>query len=502
MRLPRAQVSVAPTALPLAPQTSVAGPELFTAGQRQVQQAQGSAARAFDAGDRILMEMQDRADADAVFRAEAKRDEMYLGFENAAKSRLGKDAVGLTEKTHEFFEKAGAEIGDTLETPRQKKLFAESTAKRRLQAIETMSNHESVQMRQSLNAAAIAAAETQRSVAAANAFNEKIVTDSRAEGLKRLDVAAQINGMQDEEKARAQEKYLTDFHVGVIKARIDVDPKAARRYFDSYKGEIDGTLHDDVEGLFAIAEKEHKAAVVAQNAAAQAQAADVAWQEFAETGKMPDLAVRRKMDGKARASLEEEVNKTLAGEKTLTNWSRYGEIRDLASSDPLAFSKMDLRTEYGNLAPEQRKQLYDLQQQVQKGGTADVVSFEQQLASVHAQMEWTGSSSAEKRGQFDSAAQAAVFAEQQRKGKPLTQEERQKVLDRLLIEGSIVRPGVARNPSGRVYQLQNQPDFAGSFEPDVPDTDAERIRKRYKERTGYDPTDEQIAKVYRKEQGL
>lgn len=467
-----------------------------------MQQFAGAVDRVADLGGRVLMDMQDREDADAVFRAEARRDEMYLGFENAAKQRLGKDAEGLTEKTHEFFEKTGSEIDGTLGSARQKKLFQKSTAKRRLQAIETLSGHEATQRRMSLNAAAVAAAKTQSSVAAANAFNEKTVSDARAEGLKRLGVAAEINGMRDEERDRANEEYLTSFHVGIIKARIDVDQVSARRYFDSYKGEIDGTVHDDVEDLFKIAERERKAAGVAQGEAVQKQAADSAWQEFSETGRMPDLATRRRMDGKARASLEEEVNKTLAGEKTITDWSRYGELRSLSASDPTAFARMDLRTEYGDLAPEQRKQIHDLQEQVKKGATDDVVSFEQQLASVHSQMEWTGSDSAEERGLFDSAAQAEVFSEQKKKGKALTQSERQEVLDRLLIQGSIVRPGVRRNPSGRVYELRQQPDFAGSFEPEVSDTDAERIRKRYKERTGYDPTDEQISKVYRAEQGL
>ena len=493
-RVPRAPDAIQIAPLPGVRQETIAGPELFTAGQRQAQGVVNAADRVIDAGAKIRNDMQDRADADAVFRVEAQNDEAILGFQTAAKQRTGKNAEGVVKDADAFFTKLESDALAKAEGPRQTKLVGQGIAKRRQQMLEWAAGHEAGERRRSLNEATLATLETNVSLAAANAFDEKMTGELRAESLRRLEAHAKLNGLDDAAAARAREESLSKFHMGVLQARADKDLAAAERYFASYKDEIDGTMHDDVTDLFKRAKAESTVAAKQQVEAAQKQASDEAWQHYSERGKLPPIGVLRRMDGKDRQALQDKQKADQKGEPVKTDVKAYLDVRQMASSDPAKFARIDLRTYAGTFSTEDIKQLQGMQEAITKGTTGEVLSFERQLAGTHTMLGFKPTDR-EKIWDFDRRATQAVFDEQRRVGKALSQEEKQVVLDRLILEGSITRPGWFDDSKGRVYELQNEQDF-DKFVPEIPDDERTLLVERFKKK-GVTPTEEQILSAYK-----
>lgn len=499
-RVPRAQPLVDRAPLPGARQETIAGPEMFTAGARQAQGVVNAADRVIDTSTKIQQDMQDRADADAVFRVESQNDEAILGFQTAAKQRTGKNAENLVKDTDEFFTKLQSDALAKAEGPRQSRLIEQGVVKRRQQMLDWAAGHEAAERRRSLNEATLATIETNNSLAAANAFNEKMLGELRSETLKRLEAAKQLNGQDDEVAARAREETLSKMHLGVIQARVEGDVAAAERYFDSYKDEIDGTMHDDIKGLFDRAKADAKTAIKQQTEAAQKQASDAAWQHYSERGTLPPIGVLRRMDGKDRQALQDKYKADQKGEPIKTNVDTYLTVRGLATSDPKKFASLDLRTYAGSLSTEDIKSLAGMQDAVKKGAEGEVVSFEKQLSGMHAALGMKPTDRA-KIWDFDRQATDAVAAEQKRVGKPLSHEERQAVLDRLVVDGRISRPGWFNDTKGKVYQLQQEADF-DKFEVEIPDDERDLLVARFKKKGVEQPTDEQITSAYKAWKGL
>jgi hypothetical protein len=173
-----------------------------------------------------------------------------------------------------------------------------------------------------------------------------------------------------------------------------------------------------------------------------------------------------------------------------TDWNVYTMLRDAARDQPDVFAKTDLRRFYGQLSNSEREGLLDLKDKLKNEGTRlDALSFEQQLKAVHDQLQWTGSSGSEKRGRFDAAVGAAVAAEQKIKGK-LGQEERQVIIDRMLIDGE----GWGDDAFYTVYGTTEEKTWRPSFSTEQ----RQRARERYEKLTGRRVGDAEIDKILSK----
>lgn len=114
--------------------------------------------------------------------------------------------------------------------------------------------------------------------------------------------------------------------------------------------------------------------------------------------------------------------------KGQTDWGKYAEISAQSVTDPVAFKSRDLRLDFPYLGESQRKQLLDLQAKLKDPQQAP------QIADLNAQiksrtMSWTDK---DKIGRFESAVRNAVAAETA-DGKKLTYQEREKLINRLLL---------------------------------------------------------------------
>lgn len=170
---------------------------------------------------------------------------------------------------------------------------------------------------------------------------------------------------------------------------------------------------------------------------AQDLAADQAYKLYAAGTPVKDIPrnVWNAMDGRAQLSLLKEEESNLRGDEVKTDWARYLELKELYASDPAAFRQVRLVNEFAALAPAQRKELIDLQTKSAEGNDdLDAATLTQQVSAATAGWE------SDKKGPFEVVVQNKVNALALEKGRKLNFEERQQVIDTMLIEGSFDRP--------------------------------------------------------------
>jgi hypothetical protein len=161
------------------------------------------------------------------------------------------------------------------------------------------------------------------------------------------------------------------------------------------------------------------------------------------------------------------------GKPVKTDWPLYLELREQATAEPEKFGKHDLRQFVDRIGGAQLEQLVDLKAGVVKAGEKaprDAVTLGQQMSASMAALKITRPAA---KGQFLSFVQSAVDEATQTKGKPLTFDERQAVIDRAVLEGrdpeawSITPDWLA----GRKRAFELTAEQRSSFQPDAP-TDA------------------------------
>lgn len=218
---------------------------------------------------------------------------------------------------------------------------------------------------------------------------------------------------------------------------------------------------------------------------AQRDAADSAWKYVAQ-GKAPPPSLMAALDGRDAVA----IRKTLAdGPTQKTDPNVYYALTQAAVNDP-NFKTEDLRRYVDRLTPGDFKHFVDLQAKVSKPGEADqVATVTQQKDAIIKSLGLKG----EKAGTFMLQADKALFAAQQEKGRPLDQAERQKVLDRLTLEGSVPGSWFGTNTRrGFEAQAEGKP-----FTPKYTDADKRKATAALQRQGVKEPTKEQIEATLR-----
>lgn len=189
--------------------------------------------------------------------------------------------------------------------------------------------------------------------------------------------------------------------------------------------------------------------------------------------------------------------KTIAeGIPVKTDWQEYARLRAMALDQPAKFATMDLTLAFPKLGNSERETLLDLQAKVKNpDDLKDVATLSQQLSNTHDLMKWRGDGNAEKRGRFDQTVTNAIRAEEKRVGKKLDYDGRQKIIDRMLIEGEVVTGSWWRNdPDKRMFEVVGTEDEA-RFQVTVPKGEREKIEGALR-RAGKPVTDETVRGLY------
>lgn len=232
---------------------------------------------------------------------------------------------------------------------------------------------------------------------------------------------------------------------------------------------------------------------------AQKDAADEAWRVYAQTRRLPSPALQALMDGKdleaLRRTARVDAEARSARSEAKTDPSVYYALTVAAASDP-NFKKEDLRAYFDKLSPGDRKHFIDLQAKTLKPNEADdVVTASQQITTLTKQLKLKDRDA----GTFADQANRALFAAQQEKGNKLNQAERQKVLDRLIVEGTTSGGSWFSSNKARLFEAQ----AAGrGFTPKFNDEQRRKAAQALQREGIQQPTAQQVEAVLRKHYGF
>ncbi len=216
---------------------------------------------------------------------------------------------------------------------------------------------------------------------------------------------------------------------------------------------------------------------------AQRTAADTAW-KYVAAGKSPPASVMAALDGRDEVAIRKALQGDREGKSVKTDPNVYYALTQAAVNDP-NFKSEDLRRYLDRLSPTDFKHFVDLQAKRDKPGELEqVTTVAQQKDAVIKSLQLKG----EKAGVFMQQADRALFAAQQEKGRALDQAERQKVLDRLVMEGTV---------PGRVFGTNDRRAFEAAaegrpFTPKFSDADRRKAEAALQRQGIKSPTKEQI----------
>jgi hypothetical protein len=226
----------------------------------------------------------------------------------------------------------------------------------------------------------------------------------------------------------------------------------------------------------------------------QRDAADKAWRVYADTGGLGKIpaSVLSTMDGKdldslrrtARADAEARSSRT----EVKTDPNIYYALSMAAATNP-KFKDEDLRRYFDVLSPGDRKHFIDAQAKMQRPGEAEqIATAQQQIGAVIKSLNLRN----EDAGLFTMEANKALFAAQQSAGKPLDDQQRQKVLDGLVLKGEV--PGTIWNSSTMRFKANAE---GQTFVPKFSQVQKNQATAALQRQGITNPTQEQIDAVLR-----
>lgn len=230
----------------------------------------------------------------------------------------------------------------------------------------------------------------------------------------------------------------------------------------------------------------------------QKDASDQGWNFYARTGRLPAPSIVAAMDGKdavaLRRTAQAEAEARASKSEVKTDPSIYYALTLAAATDP-KFKQEDLRRYFDKLSPADRKHFIDLQAKVNKPDeSGDVSTLEQQKRQLVDSLKLDKGQA----GVFSMEADKSLRAAQAAKGSKLTDIERQKVLDRLVLQGET--PGeVWGSNTVRAYQAQAE---GRAFTPNWSDDQKRKATAALQRQGIKQPTEQQVDATLRAINGI
>lgn len=227
-------------------------------------------------------------------------------------------------------------------------------------------------------------------------------------------------------------------------------------------------------------------------------AADAAWRVYASTGSMSAIppSTISAMDGRdleaLRRTAKTDFEAAQAQKEPKTDPNVYYGLSRLSTSPD--FANVDLRQYFSALSPGDRKHFMDLQTKITNpDDVSQVVSVEAQKSAMVKSLGLKD----QQAGMFYQVADQELNAAQTAKGRKLTQDERQQVLDRLVIQGSVPAQHWYTFGSNMGYYEAINSGQANQFVPKWSDADVRKATAALQRRGVANPTQDQINAVIR-----
>lgn len=526
----------APGALP---QTRLTSPEVpDVAGQQAQQMGQGLQRAGSELG-KIALDMAQQANQvrinDAMNKAVAAKNRLIYdpaeGFVHlrgeAALSRPDDKPLGqeYTEKLKKNFDDIEAGLGNQA----QRDAFRQQSGQVMSQFNGTLTQHVAKEygaFRYSVQEGTIQVARDQMALAwgdaealgqSRDAIKAAVVEQGRLKGLSAQQVeanlvealspghAAVIASATDAGKLDYAREYMKQVNAELtpgarlqIQKTLDAGDFEARTQdqadtlYSQHKGNISAALAEARANLSGKEEdavvtrlKNYDAERVALRERGQKDAADQAWRIYAQSGgigKIPP-SVLASMDGRDLEALRRTARAEAEQREVKTDPNVYYALTIAATQDT-NFKNEDLRRYFDRLSPTDRKHFIDLQAKTSRPADIDqVANAQQQVNAVIKSLKFKD----EQAGVFTMQANKALFAAQQEKGRALNQEERQKVLDRLVLQGET--PGVLWSSNTRAFEAEAT---GKTFVPKFSDADVRKATAALQRAGITKPTETQI----------
>lgn len=524
-------------------QSSIASPDLFAG----ISGANNTSAlgKALNNVGEVLDKRQDEIDTATALNAEVATREAYMQFQTEARTRRGLAADGLAKDAEKWWDDQARLVTEKM-TPNQQRLFKNRMQGTRLSTLDSLSQYQDAQVRAAKQEGALASIDSSIKLALDDPNNAGLASEAMRTIQITVSKLAAENGDTPEKAQMDMLKYTSQYHSGMLQNMIDGNPERAREYMNKYgaqmlpaaRGQFDKSLEvaernvkvfgevstamstakSETEALSMVREKfandadgmklavlEVKTRYKEQEEAqqqAQKQAYDRAWTIAVEQGKGRrgvDAQTWSMLTPQQRDSIEDELYQRtervrVANDRAETKrekqdniaaWDNYYAIRQQARDNPQAFMNRNLREDFRMIPKEKREELIDLQAK-KPDELKDITTLDGQISLT------VGALGIEKteKYKFESVVRDAVLAEQKKQGKPLNQEARQKIIDRMVIDGEVPGGAWYRNDKeGRAFEFYGTPD-ANKF---IPSDDA--IKQRFEKNKGRAPTSEELKAI-------
>jgi hypothetical protein len=540
--------------VPDARQDSVVSPSFLAANPARVEQGLQGIIRAGGDLAEVAAKAQEERNGYAIFGASAALNSFMVEKGALMREYRGARAWGVAGKIMEQFDDYARKASGGLDNEPQRKAFDQRLAKARTELEEQALGWEQQQRTVSTQNTAQADIRNaqDRALAAVGTASEALALETAAKNIRQnLDWLQEAYGWSREEATYNTQLEYSRLHLGVVQRKLIAgDAAGARAYFENNKVEIRGEVYDDVEQKLKAGETQVQARDAVEAALAltdndvdlardevrnaklapevekaailrlkeidsenderkrekQKTANDAAWAAFFDAGSrlsgVPGPLLHN-ADAATRLAMQHESDRVIAQRKgkadaaPQTDPDTYYALRQMIRDDPAGFKAMDLRKVFPKLSPGDREEFIKLQTAPDER-LRDIVTIDKQLSIAHGLM-GLGSRDVDEKATFDQAVIEQLDIAMRERGKPLTMEERQKVIDRMMLPGSI--PGFLFDKSRRYFQVKDTPD-EGRFRFEYRDSDLERARQALAKRGVAAPTREQLEEVVRRAYGL
>jgi len=524
-------------------QSSIASPELFSG----ISGANNTSAlgKALNNVGEVFDKRQDEIDTATALNAEVATREAYMQFQTEARTRRGLAADGLAKDAEKWWDDQARLVTEKM-TPNQQRLFKNRMQGTRLSTLDSLSQYQDGQVRAAKQEGALASIDSSIKLALDDPNNAGLASEAMRTIQITVSKLAAENGDAPEKAQMDMLKYTSQYHSGMLQNMIDGNPERAREYMNKYGAQMLPAARGQFDKSLEVAERNVKVfgevSTAMSTAKSETEALSMVREKFANDADGMKLAVievktrykeqeeaaqlankqsynraytiaveqgkgRRGVDAQTwsmltpqqRDSIDDELYQRaervrVANDRAETKrekqdniaaWDNYYAIRQQARDNPQAFMNRNLREDFRMIPKEKREELIDLQAK-KPDELKDITTLDGQISLT------VGALGIEKteKYKFESVVRDAVLAEQKKQGKPLNQEARQKIIDRMVIDGEVPGGAWYRNDKeGRAFEFYGTPD-ANKF---IPSDDA--IKQRFEKNKGRAPTSEELKAI-------
>lgn len=438
--------------------------------------ANTGATELFKAVGDIYETQQKQTDQVSMVEAQKKLDEWeavnLFGPQNGALARQGKDTANLTKTYTELFDKDFTTYRETLQNARQKQMFDEMAVSRRGTIQRQLAGYEREQMESYADAISGATAESGVNRAALY-FNTPDIRESSINSAKAAILSrARVKGLPDEAVKGDIQKVESKARLGALLRYADNQPKEALDFFNEYAASFTAEDLLQAQRVLAPVQRMTKANdIFAKVYSPEKSELEMAKEIDEETDDL-NVAQEAKKNVSDQIKLTRESKEAgwtaanddawryvMAGQSVPPSVEGKMNPKDVVemrknNPDPNVYNELRGKVITGqdvNLGEYRWKlgekgyaDLLELQQNPEKNVTAKTV--DEMIKSASPYIIGTDKAAipknAQKLDEFRRFATKQVTTEQQVKGRPLTEDEKQKIMDRMLVNIRVNRFGI------------------------------------------------------------